>query len=295
MFSSPFVERSPIGNQSWSLDASGQAHQAATLRPMMAVPPAARPATAVLAVGSGKGGVGKSVLSVLLAGRVAIDGRRVLLVDGNQNMGNLHVLLGVPRPARLEHLLTGGTSVGDLLVPVQEFLWLLPADSGAESLYALGAVDRARLHHQLSAVYDDFDVVVVDAGPGLESMVRIATMRGTRCVILTVPEPAALTDAYATIKILNAQVGNLPVDILVNRVTSEREGPETFDRLATATMRFLHREVGYLGALWEDQAIRHAVRMPGELARGLRPGPNADALSAMLERLAVLAPARAGG
>ncbi len=274
--------------------------QAAILRAMMAARPAGRPAATgpvappAIVVGSGKGGVGKSVVSVLLAGRLAAEGRRVLLVDGSQNLGNLHVLLGLPRAARLEHLLTGETPVRELLVPVQEGLWLLPADSGAESLYALAAVDRARLHHRLSALYDDFDAVVIDAGPGLESVVRVATMRATRCMILTVPEPAALTDAYATIKIVNAQVADLPVDVLVNRVSSEREGAETFERLAAAAARFLHRELRYLGALWEDESIRRAVRVPGDLTRGLRPGPNDDALSAVLERLGIPAPARAG-
>ena len=269
--------------------------QAALLRAMMAdrrnAPPVpAGPPTIV--VGSGKGGVGKSVVSVLCAERLALDGRKVLLVDGSQNQGNLHVLLGLARGNRLEHLLSESVPARDLLVPVHEQLWLLPADSGAESLYAMAAVDRARLHHRLSALYDDFDAVVVDAGPGIESVVRVATMRATRCVIVTVPEPAALTDAYATIKIVNLQVADLPIDVLVNRVSEPGEGTQTFERLATAAERFLHRGLRYLGALQEDEEIRHAVRVPGRLGRGLAPGPNHDALTTVLERLEVPAPAR---
>jgi flagellar biosynthesis protein FlhG len=272
--------------------------QAALLRTMMANRPAARFEAAgppTIVIGSGKGGVGKSVISVLAAERLALEGRRVLLVDGSQNLGNLHVLLGLQRAARLEHLLADSLTPRDLLVPVQDNLWLLPADSGGESLYALGQVDRARLHHRLSALYDDFDLVIVDAGAGLESVVRVATMRATRCVIVTVPEPAALTDAYATIKIVNLQVVNLPIDVLVNRVIDESEGQESFDRLATAADRFLHRELHYLGALWDDEHLRRAVRVPGELARGLPPGPNHDALTAALERLSLPAPARTAG
>jgi flagellar biosynthesis protein FlhG len=269
--------------------------QAALLRSMMAsrrvsVPEPAGPPTIV--IGSGKGGVGKSVVSVLLAGRLALEGRKVLLVDGAQNMGNLHVLLGLQRGSRLENLLADGVAARDLLVPVNEGLWLLPADSGAESLYALGATDRARLHHRLSALYDDFDAVIVDAGPGLESVVRVATMRATRCLVLTAPEPAALTDAYATIKIVHAQVAELPVDVLVNRVFDEREGPQTYERLATAAERFLHRGLRYLGALWEDEEIRRAVRVPGRLAQGIGPGPNHDVFTTVLERLDVPVPAK---
>lgn len=273
--------------------------QAAALRAMMAGReplPAGEPAgPPTLVVGSGKGGVGKSVVSVLLAERLTRDGRRVLLVDGDQNMGNLHVLLGLNRAARLEQVLTEAAAPRDLLTPVTDRLWLLPADSGAETLYSLGSVDRARLHHRLSALYDDFDVVVVDAGPGLESVVRVGTMRATRLLVVTAPEPAALTDAYATIKIVHAQLRELPVDILVNRVVDDREGPQTFDRLATAADRFLHRELRYLGAFAEDEAIRRAVRSPGRLALGLEPGPNSDVLTTVCERLDLPAPARLAG
>ena len=239
--------------------------------------------------------MGKSVVSVLLAQRLAQDGRRVLLVDGSQNMGNLHVLLGVQRSHRLEHLLQDAVSPRDLLVPVTDQLMLLPADSGAESLYAMSAVDRARLHHRLSGLYDDFDAVIIDAGPGLESVVRVATMRATRCIVLAAPEPAALTDAYATIKIVGLQVADMGVDILVNRVMDPHEGYETFERLATATERFLHRRLRYLGALWEDDDIRRAVRVPGHLVQGLPPGPNHDVLTTALDRLEVPSPARVAG
>jgi flagellar biosynthesis protein FlhG len=144
----------------------------------------------------------------------------VLLVDGSQNMGNLHVLFGVNRGVRLEHVLAEAASPQDLLVPVNEHLVLLPADSGAESLHALGQVDSARLHHRISTLYNEFDVVIVDAGPGVESVVRVSTMGATRLIMVTVPEPAALTDAYATMKIVLAQVRDLPIDVLVNRQLS---------------------------------------------------------------------------
>ncbi len=271
--------------------------QAAHLRAMMAERrpvrvEAAGPPTIV--VGSGKGGVGKSVISVLLAQRLAREERRVLLVDGSQNMGNLHVLFGVQRGARLEQVLADAASPSELLVPVGDYLSLLPADSGAESLHALGAVDRARLHHRLSALYQDFDVVIVDAGPGIESVVRVSTMGATRLLMVTVPEPAALTDAYATMKIVQAQVRDLPIDVLVNRVEDGREGPQAFERLSTAAERFLQRGLRYLGALWEDEEIRRAVRVPGRLASGLGPGPNTDVLTAVLERLELPVPVRAG-
>lgn len=269
--------------------------QAAQLRAMMAglrrtpVAPAGPP---TIVVGSGKGGVGKSVVSALLAQRLASEGHRVLLVDGSQNLGNQHVLFGVHRGATLEHLLTDAASPRDLLVSVTEQLWLLPADSGAESLHGLGALDRARLHHRLSALYSDFEVVIVDSGAGIDSVMRVCTMGATRLMLVTLPEPAALTDAYATLKIVHAQLKDLPVDVLINRVEDAREGPQAFERLSTAAERFLHRPVRYLGAIWEDDDIRRAVRAPGRVATGLGPGPNSDLLTSVLERLELPAPAR---
>ena len=243
--------------------------QAAALRslavPAPSHPRPGSPGAEVIVVGSGKGGVGKSVLSVLFATALARNGRRVLLVDGCQNQGNLHILLGVRPAGRLEDLLSGEAGVEQLPVPVSPGLWLLPADSGAESLYALSRVDQARLHHQLSSLYDEFEAVVVDGGPGIDNVVRVASMSATRLVVVTVPEPTALSDAYALIKIVNLQVPALPVSVLVNRTLSGQEGLAAFERLSLAASRFLGRELDYLGTLPEDDALRADIRRPGAL------------------------------
>lgn len=238
--------------------------QAAALRAMVGSRPPNRPSrdegTQALVIGSGKGGVGKSVLTALAAGCLARQGRRVLLLDGAQNLGNLHVLLGVRPRFRLEDLLESDGSVTDLVHPVTERVWLVPGDSGARALYALGPTDRARLHHRLSALYDDFDVVMVDAGAGLEAAVRVATMRASRLLLITAPEPTALTDAYALIKIVTTQIPDLPLDLLVNRVTDPHEGREAHARLSTAASRFLHRDIRRLGDVPDDPALRRAAR-----------------------------------
>jgi flagellar biosynthesis protein FlhG len=243
--------------------------QAAALRKLaVRAPRQARPGTPgaeVIVVGSGKGGVGKSLLSVLFATALVREGRRVLLVDGCQNQGNLHILLGVRPAGRLEDLLTGEADLQQLPVAVSPGLWLLPADSGAESLYALSRLDQARLHHQLSSLYDGFEAVVVDGGPGIDNVVRVASMNATRLVVVTVPEPTALSDAYALIKIVSLQIPALPASVLVNRTRSGEEGLAAFERLSLAASRFLGRELGYLGTLPEDDALRDDIRRPGAL------------------------------
>ncbi len=215
--------------------------------------------TPAVIIGSGKGGVGKSLLAVGMAATAAALGHRVLLVDGDQNLGNLHVLLGC-RPAVTPEAMLDGLAADELPVEVAPRLWLVPADSGAESVQGLGATDRARLHGRVSALYADYDLVVVDAGAGLDSAVRCAAMRATRLVVLTLPEATALTDAYALIKIVHGELPGLPIDVVVNRVRDEHEGPAAWGRLHEAADRFLGRELGYIGAVPEDYDLRELVR-----------------------------------
>ena len=238
------------------------------------------PPTVVVA--SGKGGVGKSVLSILLAKQLSDDGRRVLLLEGDQNLGSLHVLLGVRRRGTLEGLVRGELSPTDLVTPITDRLSLLSGDSGADALYALGEIDRARLHHRLIDLYESFDAVVIDASQDLQGVVRVATIGATRMLLLTVPEPAALIDAYAVMKTVHLRVPTLPIDLLVNRVNHPTEGRRAYDRLSTAANRFLQLELGYLGAIPEDDALRTVVRTPGALRRQQLNSPAARSLHEMV-------------
>jgi flagellar biosynthesis protein FlhG len=256
--------------------------QAAALRARAVTRPAAPgivPAgREVVVVASGKGGVGKSVLSVLLARARARAGQRVLLFDATLNQGNLHILLGARPALRLESLLAGAAVPRQLLVRVDERLWLLPADTGAESVQALTAVDRARLHHRLSALFADFEHVIVDCGAGVEGPVRAATLGATRLVVVAVPEPAALSDAYAVIKMVSRQVPTLPVHVVVNRVADAGEADAAFERLRLAADRFLQRPISFLGAVPEDPALRRAVCVPAGLMDISLPAVDALAL-----------------
>ena len=223
-----------------------------------------RAAPPAFVLASGKGGVGKSVLAVLLAAALSGRGRRVLLVDGNQNLGALHVMLGAQPRFRLEQLYLDSIAPADLIVPVGDGLWLLPGDSGAQALYGLTSVNRARLHYQLTTLYRDYDAVVIDADDTLEGAVRVATMGASRLIAVTVPEPAALNGVFALLRIVIQQVGRLPVDLLINRAQDEAEGRAVFTRLATAAQR-LPMSLNYLGTLPNDPAVAAAVREPRRL------------------------------
>jgi flagellar biosynthesis protein FlhG len=215
-----------------------------------------------IVVGSGKGGVGKSVVSVMLAAAAAERGREVLLLDGEQNLANLHVLLGVGARGSIESVLGGRVRAEELVQPVAENLWLLPSESGAEGLYALDALERARLHRRLVELCRRYEVVVVDAGAGIEGVVRAATLGADRVLLVTAPEPTALMDAHALVKILSLQTPHIPIDVFVNRCAGEDEGHGAFARLAAASERFLSRRLHLAGILLEEPPIAAAVREP---------------------------------
>ncbi len=250
--------------------------------------PAGAPAAGpmVLVVGSGKGGVGKSVLTILLGAIAARAGHRVLLCDADYNLANLHVLLGVPPATRFEDLLTGTIPASALLRSLHERLWLLPGTSGGEPLQSLEPLDRARLHARLTTAFAGFGVVIVDAGAGIDGVLRATTIGAHRLIVVTSPEPAALTDAYAVLKLVHVRTPGIPVDVLVNQCRDDEDGRIAFDKLAIAGERFLRKGIRFLGAVADESTIRAAVREPANCLAILE---SSDALRrltpCMLERL----------
>ncbi len=220
---------------------------------------------AVIIVGSGKGGVGKSVVAALIATHAARGGARTLLFDAAYNQGNQHVLLGqVPR-TRLEAVVRGSAAPWDVLVQVDSNLTLLPADSGSPESGALSELDRARLHQRLAGVFPDFDMIVVDTGPGAENTVRAAQSHAARLLVVAAPEPTALSDAYALIKMTHLRAPHIAFDVVVNRVPTGDHARRSFESLAVAADRFLRREIVFAGAIPESESLRRAACRPGAL------------------------------
>jgi len=265
--------------------------QAWALRERRANRPARDESGHAVVFGSGKGGVGKSVLAVMVAGCLAGRGRRVLLVDAALHLGHLHLLLGVCPALRTHALLTEDVEPERLLIEVGGNLWLLPGDPGAEEVYRLSTIDRARLQLRLSELYDGFDDVVVDASPGVEGVLEVGAVGAGRLVVVTVPEPASLSDAYGLIKIASGQLPSLPIDVLVNRVEDAAEGARVFERLELAARRFLRRDLGCVGAVPELDGLARRVRRPGGVLETRDP-----AIDALADRLArAIAPEAAVG
>lgn len=211
-------------------------------------------APTVVAVGSGKGGVGTSTVAALLAATMAEQGHRVLLVDAGQRLGGLHHLLGV-EPAGSLGQLRGDREPRDLLVPVAERLSLFPASADEAELRP---TERRLLMRRVMSLFPSFELVVVDAGSSAESLVAACADGATRLLAVTAGDRISLVATYALVKLLHERADGVRVDIVANRV-----GDDNADRLHEylngASVRFLSRTVPFAGAIPDDPDFGSAL------------------------------------
>jgi flagellar biosynthesis protein FlhG len=211
----------------------------------------------VVAFASGKGGTGKSFLATNAAIALHAAGRRVAVVDCDFGLANAHLLFGVNPRWSMQHLLDGQVPVHEIVAPTPYGPSLIAGGSGIASLAELDGHHMQTLAHALHQVASQFDVVLLDCAAGLSPQSLITVLAAQHVVVVTNPEIAALTDAYALIKCL-ARQGQFPdVHLVVNRVAQAGLGKVTFERLAEVSRRFAACEIHYLGEVPEDPAVTH--------------------------------------
>lgn len=221
----------------------------------------ARPLT--IAVTSGKGGVGKSQLVASLAVELCRERSKVLLVDADVGCGNLDVLLNVAPERDLRAVLRGEATANDVLTKVQFDdieLQMLPAPTATREGSDLAAGEQLALVDAVDAAGAGFDVVLIDTGAGVSRNPMLFGAAADRVIVLTTPEPTAIRDAYAAIKVLHQAHGVDRVELIVNQAASARDGKRTYGRLVSVVERFLPVQVGLLGVLPSDERVVRSVR-----------------------------------
>ncbi|QBS37825.1 MinD/ParA family protein [Thermaerobacter sp. FW80] len=247
-----------------------------------------------LLVASGKGGVGKSNLSLNLAIAARQLERRVLLLDADVGLGNAEILAGVSAPRHLGDVLAGRASLAEAVVPGPGGVDLL---AGGHGMLELPPIDGLRWRHVLAQVARyGWDLVVIDGGAGVGGAVRPQLLAAREVLVVTTPEPTALADAYAVIKLV---AGRDPAQapqvwVAVNQVQGAAEGERAFARLAAVCRRFLGVEPRCLGTVPFDPQLRRAVQRQVPLLLAAPHSPAARAVAAMARRL-LGAPAPATG
>ena len=214
----------------------------------------------IVAVTSGKGGVGKSNIAVNLAIQLTAAGRRVALLDADLGTANADVLCNVPVGSTLAQVVNGQHTLREVLVKTPGGFYLVPGASGLANVADLSADARNRLVDQLYELESMVDVILVDTGAGVSSNVLGFALSSDQILVVTTPEPTAMTDAYAVIKALVSERQDLDIRLLVNMVNDVTEGREIYHRLSAVCRQFLSINILYAGHVTYDQAVRKAVR-----------------------------------
>ncbi len=213
--------------------------------------------TRTIVVGSGKGGSGASTVAALLGLGVAEAGRRTLLVDGDDAIGALHHLFGIPSAS--DALLRQDDPDGEIIW-VTNRLALLPGGSVRHRVEAVRttAVQRSAFYRRIMPMAVTFDVLIVDAGSRLDSVVAATSTHAARYIAVSGIEPAALAASYALVKALEQRIPAARVELLVNG-HDDRSGRVAFEHVATATAQFLGRDLAYAGTIPACHRLREAV------------------------------------
>jgi len=213
----------------------------------------------LIAVTSGKGGVGKSNIALNLGVELARSGLRTMLMDADLGVANIHLLAGLRTGPTLQDVVSGRCTMTDVITPVPGGPDIVPGSSGILELADLPATKRQVLLEELRNIESRYDVILVDTAAGVAQTVLDFVVSSDFVLVVTTAETTAITDAYALIKLSLARNPYCRMGVVANRVRSAREGESTLKRIAECTQRFLGKSVLELGCVWEDTRVRTAV------------------------------------
>lgn len=213
-----------------------------------------------ICISSGKGGVGKTSLSVNIAAALARAGKKVLLVDGDLGLANVDVVLGINVRHTLQEIIEEGRAPASILVGISENFKVLPASSGVPEMANLAYEEQAFLMETLEGVSSGFDFVLVDTAAGIgESVLWFNNWTDENIIILTA-DPTSLTDAYALIKVLASKHNKANFHLLINSVKSRKEGEGIFKSFSLVLEKFLQIKPQFTGAIPFDNHVAQAIR-----------------------------------
>jgi flagellar biosynthesis protein FlhG len=213
----------------------------------------------VVAIGSGKGGVGKTSVVINLAAALARRGRRVGILDADFGLGNIDVMLGLAPTWHLGHYLSGDKTLDDVVIEGPIGIRIIPASSGVRELTALTGLQRRRLAGVIRRIAADLDFLFIDTAAGISDNVVETLLLADRTMVVTSYDPAAIVDAYALIKVLTAARAPREIGVVVSAARDADEATLVFRQLEQASSRFLNRRLQYFGAIEHDPAVRDAV------------------------------------
>ncbi|MDX8392187.1 MAG: MinD/ParA family protein [Mariprofundaceae bacterium] len=236
----------------------------------------------VIAVASGKGGVGKTFFSLQLAARSAQQGKRVLLMDADLGLANADVMLGISAPCAIHQVLEGHAHLKDIIVDSGHDFDVLPGGSGLHGLTALAAHQQQLILDEMAAIGSDYDIVIIDTAAGIGDNVLYFVSAAESALVVLSPDPTSLTDAYALIKVLSQQRDMDHFMVVVNQA-DEVEAQIVFRRLLSVADRYLNVNLNYMGFLPHTHSVRNSIQAQAPFSQDFPPSLDA-ALDAVLQQ-----------
>ena len=240
----------------------------------------------VISVTSGKGGVGKTNISVNLACMLAAEGKRVVLLDADLGLANVDVLLGLAPEKNLFHLFEEGAVLDEILLPTDYGFSILPAASGVAEMVELHTGQKLDLLESMDALEDSIDFLIVDTGAGISENVLYFNLAVQERLLVLTPEPTSLTDAYALIKVLKAEHGVERFRVVVNMADTQAAAKEVYSKLHNACDHFLSGiSLDLVGVIPKDPGVRNAVVKQTPFCVAAPGGPAATALRSVARKV----------
>ncbi|MBS4207605.1 MinD/ParA family protein [Bacillus sp. FJAT-50079] len=233
--------------------------QAEKLRSMLQAQSESKKMAKTIAVVSGKGGVGKSNISLNLAFTLADRGNRVLLFDLDIGMGNVNILLGRTTSNDLSHFLRNEVSLSSIIHTSDDGVSYISAGNGLNEIIEINPITLERLLQGLKELQETYDYIIFDMAAGANSPALNLLLSADDIFVISTPEPTAMTDAYSMMKFISMEEVNSRFLLICNRADYEEQGQETLRRLQTTARTFLNRDAIMLGVLPEDKHVRQAV------------------------------------
>lgn len=241
--------------------------------------------TRFIAITSGKGGVGKSTISSNMAHIMAKHGLKVAIFDADIGLANLDVMFNVKIQKNILHVLRGEATVEEILVPIEPNLVLIPGESG-EEIFKYASSELFERFMDEAHVLDDLDVMLIDTGAGIGEHIQLFLRACDDVIVVTVPDPAAITDAYATIKV-TSRVRN-EINVIMNQVRNEKEASSLFEKIQKVALANIGNQLNlnYLGQITADPKVSLSVKKRALYTREFPSSVPAIELEMIVKRIA---------
>jgi len=240
----------------------------------------------IASISSGKGGVGKTFVSVNLGASLARQGKRVLIVDCDLGLANVDIMLGVNPRFTLREVVFGDTDISDVAIRTKYGFDFVPASSGTTDMVQLMYEDIEKIKETLGTLARKYDIVILDTGAGISESVLQFNLFATKNILILNRELTSLTDTYATIKVIYQIFGRDSFNVIVNTARDGDEAQKIFNHIDAICKRFLGFPLNYLGHIGYDEAVPRSIMKQELLVHTYRQSPPAVHCAAIAEKMA---------